>query len=163
MSPEQIEGKEADARSDIFAFGAVLYEMAMGKRAFEGKSQISVASAILEKDPDPISASKPSTPPAFDYLVAACLAKDREDRFQSAHDVRLQLKSISQSPPAPVAVTPAQSPRTFFPRALLAVAALLLVAAVILFYFSQQRPHSTAFGARLHPTSTANHLSRLRL
>ena len=66
MSPEQIEGKDADARSDIFAFGAVLYEMAMGKRAFEGKSQISVASAILEKDPDPISASKPSTPPAFD-------------------------------------------------------------------------------------------------
>jgi len=138
MSPEQIEGKEADARSDIFAFGAVLYEMAMGKRAFEGKSQISVASAILEKDPDPISASKPSTPPAFDYLVAACLAKDREDRFQSAHDVRLQLKSISQSPQAPVAVTPAHSPRTFLPGALLAVAALLLVAAVIIFYLSRQ-------------------------
>ena len=103
MSPEQIEGKEADARSDIFAFGAVLYEMAMGKRAFEGKSQISVASAILEKDPEPISATKPSTPVAFDYLVAACLAKDREDRFQSAHDVRLQLKGISQSPQAPAA------------------------------------------------------------
>ena len=62
MSPEQIEGKEADARSDIFAFGAVLYEMAMGKRAFEGKSQISVASAILEKDPEPVSTSKPLTP-----------------------------------------------------------------------------------------------------
>jgi serine/threonine protein kinase len=138
MSPEQIEGKEADARSDIFAFGAVLYEMAMGKRAFEGKSQISVASAILEKDPDPISVSKPSTPPAFDYLVAACLAKDREDRFQSAHDVRLQLKGISQSPQAPSAVTPAAAPRTFLPRALLAVAALLLVAAGILFYFSQR-------------------------
>src|SRR5580698_2204294 len=138
MSPEQIEGKDADARADIFAFGAVLYEMAMGKRAFEGKSQISVASAILEKDPDPISASKPSTPPAFDYLVAACLAKDREDRFQSAHDVRLQLKSISQSPQAPVAVTPAHSPRTFFPAALLAGAGLLLVAAGILFYFSQR-------------------------
>jgi serine/threonine protein kinase/WD40 repeat protein len=138
MAPEQIEGKEADARADIFAFGAVLYEMAMGKRAFEGKSQISVASAILEKDPDPISASKPSTPPAFDYLVAACLAKDREDRFQSAHDVRLQLKSILQSPQAPATVTPAQSPRTFLPRALLAVAALVLVAAAILFYFSQR-------------------------
>jgi eukaryotic-like serine/threonine-protein kinase len=142
MSPEQIEGKDADARSDIFAFGAVLYEMAMGKRAFEGKSQISVASAILEKDPDPISASKPSTPPAFDYLVAACLAKDREDRFQSAHDVRLQLKSILQSPQAPVAVTPAHSPRTFFPGALLAVAALLLVAAVIIFYLSRQAHRS---------------------
>jgi serine/threonine protein kinase len=135
MSPEQIEGKEADARADIFAFGAVLYEMAMGKRAFEGKSQISVASSILEKDPAPISASKPSTPPAFDYLVAACLAKDREDRFQSAHDVRLQLKAIAQFPQSPTAT---QSPRTFLPRALLAGAVLLLVAAAILFYFSQR-------------------------
>jgi|HubBroStandDraft_1064217.scaffolds.fasta_scaffold04029_4 serine/threonine protein kinase len=138
MAPEQIEGKDADARADIFAFGAVLYEMAMGKRAFEGKSQISVASAILEKDPDPISASKPSTPPAFDYLVAACLAKDREDRFQSAHDVRLQLKGISQSSQAPAAVAPARSPRTILPRALLAVAALVFVAAGILFYLSQR-------------------------
>ncbi len=135
MSPEQIEGKETDARADIFAFGAVLYEMAMGKRAFEGKSQISVASAILEKDPDPISASKPSTPPAFDYLVAACLAKDREDRFQSAHDVRLQLKSITQQPAVPIA--PPQSRSTLIPRTLFAAAALLLIAASILFYFSQ--------------------------
>ena len=67
MSPEQIEGKEADARSDIFALGSVLYEMASGKRPFEGKSQISLASAILEKDPEPISAVKPMTPPALDY------------------------------------------------------------------------------------------------
>ena len=138
MSPEQIEGKEADARADIFAFGAVLYEMAMGKRAFEGKSQISVASSILEKDPDPISASKPSTPPAFDYLVAACLAKDREDRFQSAHDVRLQLKGISQSPQTPVAAAPVQPLRTFVPRALLAVAVVLLAAAGILFYLAER-------------------------
>ena len=135
MSPEQIEGKEADARADIFAFGAVLYEMAMGKRAFEGKSQISVASAILEKDPDPIGASKPSTPPAFDYLVASCLAKDREDRFQSAHDVRLQLKSITQQP---AAVASTESPRTLLPRALLAATAVLIVVAAILFYFSQR-------------------------
>lgn len=149
MSPEQIEGKEADARSDIFAFGAVLYEMAMGKRAFEGKSQISVASAILEKDPDPVSASKPSTPSAFDYLVAACLAKDREDRFQSAHDVRLQLKGISQSPQSPVAVTPAQSPRTFLPGVLLAVAALLLVAAAIIFYLSRQA-HTPTLSVRAY-------------
>jgi serine/threonine protein kinase len=65
MSPEQIEGKEADARSDIFAFGAVLYEMAAGKRPFAGKSQISLASSILESEPEPISAIKPQTPPAF--------------------------------------------------------------------------------------------------
>lgn len=95
MSPEQIEGKEADARSDIFSFGAVLYEMATGRRAFEGKSQITVASAILEKEPEPVRAKNPAMPAALEYLVATCLAKDRDERFQSAQDVRLQLKGIS--------------------------------------------------------------------
>jgi serine/threonine protein kinase len=147
MSPEQIEGKEADARSDIFAFGAVLYEMAMGKRAFEGKSQISVASAILEKDPEPISATKPLTPAAFDYLVAACLAKDREDRFQSAHDVRLQLKGIAQSP-APAAITPAAA-RTLGPRLLSMGGAVLLAVAVIILYLSQ-RANAPALSIRAY-------------
>ena len=131
MSPEQIEGKEADARSDIFAFGAVLYEMATGKRAFEGKSQIGVASAILEKDPEPISATKPLTPPALDYLVATCLAKDREERLQSAHDVRLQLKGISLSASSAVAASPSQPSRTRRLGMLLAGVALLLAGAGI--------------------------------
>ena len=91
MSPEQIQGKDADARSDIFAFGAVLYEMATGKRAFEGKSQLSVASAILEKEPEPISTIQPLTPPALEQVVQSCLAKDPEERFQSAHDLKVQL------------------------------------------------------------------------
>jgi serine/threonine protein kinase len=147
MSPEQIEGKEADARSDIFAFGAVLYEMAMGKRAFEGKSQISVASAILEKDPEPISATKPLTPAAFDYLVAGCLAKDREERFQSAHDVRLQLKGIAQSPP-PTAIAPAAA-RTLGPRLLSMGGAVLLAVAVIIFYLSQ-RANAPALSVRAY-------------
>jgi serine/threonine protein kinase len=73
MSPEQVSGQEADARSDIFSFGAVLYEMAAGKRAFEGKSQLSVASAILEKDPEPISIVQPSTPAVLDHVVRTCL------------------------------------------------------------------------------------------
>lgn len=135
MSPEQIEGKEADARSDIFAFGAVLYEMAMGKRAFEGKSQISVASAILEKEPDPIGASKPLTPVAFDYLVTSCLAKDREERFQSAHDVGLQLKGIAQAPVATAETAPS---RSFGTRLLLIGAVVLIVAALVIFFLLQR-------------------------
>src|SRR6266849_1585325 len=91
MSPEQIEGKEADARSDIFAFGAVLYEMATGKRAFQGKSHLSTASSILEKDPDPISIIQPLAPKALEHTVQACLAKHPEERFQNAHDLKLQL------------------------------------------------------------------------
>jgi serine/threonine protein kinase/Tol biopolymer transport system component len=97
MSPEQIEGKEADARSDIFALGSVLYEMAAGKRPFEGKSQISLASAILENDPEPISAIKPMTPPAFEHTVTTCLQKDPEERFQTAHDVKLELQWVATS------------------------------------------------------------------
>src|SRR5215469_6681392 len=96
MCPEQIEGKEVDARSDIFAFGALLYEMVSGKRAFEGKSQISIASAILEKDPEPISTVQPMSPPALDHVIRTCLAKNPEERFQTAHDLKLQLKWISQ-------------------------------------------------------------------
>src|SRR5260370_4922622 len=91
MASEEIEGKEADARSDIFAFGAVLYEMATGKRAFQGKSHLSMASSILEKDPDPISTILPLAPKALEHTVQTCLAKDPEERFQSAHDLKLQL------------------------------------------------------------------------
>ncbi len=94
MSPEQIEGKEADARSDIFAFGAVLYEMAAGKRPFQGKSQISLASAILENDPEPLSTLKPETSRAFEHVVTTCLQKNPEDRYQTAHDIKLQLQWV---------------------------------------------------------------------
>lgn len=107
MSPEQIQGKEADARSDIFAFGATLYEMLTGKRAFQGKSQLSLASAILEKDPDPIAAVVPLTPPALDQIVRTCLAKDPDDRFQSAHDLKLQLRWIASSSSGSQAGAPA--------------------------------------------------------
>ncbi len=96
MSPEQIAGKEADARTDIFALGAVLYEAATGKRAFEGKTQISVASAILEREPEPISAVRPLTPPVLEQVIKGCLAKSPDDRFQTAHDVKLQLKWICE-------------------------------------------------------------------
>ncbi|MCU1307576.1 MAG: serine/threonine protein kinase [Acidobacteriaceae bacterium] len=106
MSPEQIEGKEAGARSDIFAFGAVLYEMVTGKRPFAGKSQISLASAILEKDPDPISASNLLIPPALEHVIITCLQKDPEDRYLAAHDIKLELKWIASGRSAP-ALAPA--------------------------------------------------------
>ncbi len=91
MSPEQVEGKEVDGRSDIFSFGAVLYEMVTGKRAFEGKSQLSVASAILEKESDPITTLKPLTPPVLDRTIRKCLAKNPDERWQSASDLATQL------------------------------------------------------------------------
>src|SRR5579864_5624503 len=96
MSPEQIEGKEADARSDIFALGAVLYEMATGKRAFEGKTTTSVIAAILERIPAPISAVRPMFPRALDNVVKTCLEKDPDERWQSARDLRTNLKWISE-------------------------------------------------------------------
>jgi serine/threonine-protein kinase len=95
MSPEQVEGKELDARSDLFSFASVLYEMLTGRAAFQGKSQLSVASAILEKDPEPISTLQPMTPPALDRTVRKCLEKDPEDRWQTARDLLLELKWIA--------------------------------------------------------------------
>src|SRR6202790_2685156 len=96
MAPEQLEGKDVDARTDIFAFGAVVYEMATGKRAFEGKSQASVISAIMSSDPAPMTSLQPMTPPALDRVVKRCLAKEPDDRWQSANDLTNELKWIAE-------------------------------------------------------------------
>jgi len=96
MAPEQVEGKEADARTDIFAFGAVVYEMATGKKAFEGKSSASVMAKILEAEPPSMSSLTPMTPPALDRVVKTCLAKDPDERWQTAGDLCRELKWIAE-------------------------------------------------------------------
>src|SRR6266853_414818 len=96
MAPEQLEGKEVDERTDIFAFGAVAYEMATGQRAFEGKSQASLMVAILEREPPAMSSLQPMTPPALDRVVKKCLAKEPDDRWHAAKDLWDELKWIAE-------------------------------------------------------------------
>jgi Tol biopolymer transport system component len=95
MAPEQLEGRDVDARVDIWALGCVLYEMATGKRAFEGKSHASLIAAIIEREPAPPSKLVPLLPPALDRVVQQCLTKDPEERIQTAHDVKLQLQWVA--------------------------------------------------------------------
>jgi serine/threonine-protein kinase len=132
MAPEQLEGKEVDARTDIFAFGSVVYEMATGKKCFEGKSQASLIASILQIDPPPISSLQPMTPPALDRVVRTCLAKDPDERCQSAKDLTDELKWIAEGGSG-VSVPTAQvkGTRTLGRRTLiLGLGALLLGAAI---------------------------------
>jgi eukaryotic-like serine/threonine-protein kinase len=104
MAPEQIQGREADARSDIFAFGVMLYEMATGKRAFEGRTRSSIIGQILAVNPAPINSLRPMMPPALSRLVSTCLEKEPDERFQTIHDVELRLVEIAEAPPDPIGV-----------------------------------------------------------
>jgi serine/threonine protein kinase len=96
-----LEGKETDGRTDIFALGAVVYEMTTGKKAFEGESAANTIAKILEDDPPPMSSLQPTTPPALERLVRTCLAKDPHDRLQSAHDAKLELEWIREAATEP--------------------------------------------------------------
>src|SRR6516162_1914325 len=143
MAPEQVEGKEADARSDIFAVGAVLYEMASGKRAFEGKTTASVIAAVLERDPPPISTVQPTSPPALDRVVKTCLAKDPDERFQNVHDVKLQLKWMSEGGSQAGVPVPVIARRKNRERLAWVVAALALLAALGLAFIHFKAPSDT--------------------
>jgi eukaryotic-like serine/threonine-protein kinase len=143
MAPEQAEGKEVDQQSDIFSLGAILYEMTTGKRAFAGDSQLSVVSAILEREPAPVRSLKPATPPALDHAIARCLAKDREDRWRTAHDVGLELRWISEIDSTLGAPTQSVRRRHLRERLVWAVAAALaLLCLALAFGFSRRAPQS---------------------
>jgi len=148
MSPEQLEGKEADARTDIFAFGCVLYEMATGRKAFTGKSRASMIGAILKDQPAPISSIAPMTPPAFDRLVQTCLAKEPEDRFQTAHDVKLQLQWIAEGGSQAGAPAVVVSRRKTREKVAWATSAVLLLAAIALGYGFLRRAPAAATPVR---------------
>ena len=150
MAPEQLEGRDADARSDIWALGCVLYEMATGTRPFHGKSQASLIGAILRDEPRALTAVDPLAPAALDRLVKRCLAKDPDDRWSSAHDVALALSDI-ETAPAPRTTT-SRTRRVWVP-ALAILAAMAVGAAGAWGVLGRQKPGSTAAdqsGARFH-------------
>lgn len=131
MAPEQLEGRDADARTDLFAFGAVVYEMATGRRAFDAPSQAGLIGAILKSDPPPIATVNPAVPPALDRIVKVCLAKNPDERWSTAHDVLLLLKDIkadARSGAEPTAVSRGDR----HGRTAWIVAAVALIAAAIL-------------------------------
>ena len=131
MAPEQLEGKDADARTDIFAFGALLYEMLTGKRAFEGTSQASLISAIMSADPQPLSASQPLAPPLLDHLVQRCLAKDPDERWQTASDLMREVTWIAGNSEQPFSSSaPVRLKRSRARLAWMGVGVLMLASAI---------------------------------
>jgi len=135
MAPEQLEGQAADERTDIFALGAVMYEMATAKPAFNGKTKASLIAAILSAEPPAIAATQPMAPPALDRVVRTCLSKSPADRFQSAHDLKLQLEWIAEAGSqagVPVPIAEARKRRTQWVIGL-AVAGWLVAAVALMF------------------------------
>ena len=162
MAPEQIEGLEADARTDIFAFGALLFEMLTGRTAFEGKTRASLLGAILKDEPPPVSRVQPVAPAALDRIISTCLAKDPDDRYQSARDLLRDLTWVasgsSDGAGARTVTPPARSNRVAWLVAALSTIALIATAVIALrragevtpaagpVQFTIAPPENTSFG-----------------
>ena len=156
MAPEVLQGAEADARSDIFSFGCVLYEMFTGRRAFEGKSQFSVLGAILDQEPDRISAVRPSSPLRLDETVRRCLAKNPEQRYGCMHDVRIQLEALTEAgPQATGAQTESLKPSpagSWLPWLVAGIAALIALSVGAAYVFQAPKPAPVVRSSILPPT-----------
>jgi serine/threonine protein kinase len=155
MAPEQLEGKPSDERTDIFALGAVLYEMAAGRKAFEGDSQAGLIAAILDHDPPSLSQRQPLIPPALERLVKKCLAKDPDDRWQSARDIADELKWIGEEGsrigiPAPTIIRRRNRERAAWLTAAAALTGFLIMLISALMPVRQRilPPSTSRFGLR---------------
>jgi serine/threonine protein kinase len=155
MSPEQIQGIEADARSDIFAFGAMLFEMVTGKRAFEGKTQASIVGQILAVEPPSVSTLRPQTPPGLDRVIRLCLDKDPDERIQTAHDLKLQLQAIAETPSTPIQspnITPVR--RSWLSWLVAGVLAIAAIAFALAYFQSLRAPQVSVHSSILPPEKT---------
>ena len=160
MAPEQLEGKDVDARADLFAFGAVVYEMATGRKAFDGATQASVIAAIIERDPPPMSTLQPLTPPALERVVRRCLAKDQDDRWQTARDLLEEVKWLRDN--SGTTVPPRAAPTR--PRrvglAIAAAAAVLVVAFAIQRRTASPSDHGGLESVQVVQLTTSGNASR---
>jgi serine/threonine protein kinase len=159
MAPEVLQGVEADACSDIFSFGCVLYEMFTGRRAFEGKSQFSVLGAILDKEPERISTVLPDSPPRLDETVWRCLAKSPDQRYGCMHDVRIQLEALAEARPKDSSAQPVSSkPVPVSSRLLWLIAgivALIVLSIGMAYVFQVPKPTPVVRSSILPPAGTA--------
>ncbi len=150
MAPEQLEGKEADSRADLWALGCVLYEMATGKRAFEGTSQASLIAAILKETPRPISELQPLAPPALERIVKHCLEKDPDERLQSARDLAFDLEDLSGASGVPPIISTAPSAKMRWRYAVTAFLVLAgIAAAASIAYFAGGRVERATGASRM--------------
>ncbi len=151
MAPEQLEGLDADARTDIFALGALLYEMATGRRAFEGKTKTSLIAAIVSGEPKPMVAIQPLAPASFEHVVQKCLEKDPDDRWQSSNDVAQELRWVADAPQAAGLPFAGRSRLAVWTLGLMLVLSLALVGFLLL-----RKPTPRVFVSSIDPPEDAS-------